>query len=42
MVKRDLYVAFRPYAIEMLKKLRKYCELIIFTAAQRPYAEVIA
>jgi CTD small phosphatase-like protein 2 len=32
-LKRELYVSFRPYMIEMLKKLRKNCELILFTAA---------
>ena len=40
-VKRDLYVSFRPYMTEMLKRLRKHCELILFTAAQRQYAESI-
>jgi CTD small phosphatase-like protein 2 len=39
--KRDMYVSFRPYMTEMLKKLRKHCELIVFTAAQRQYAESI-
>ena len=34
-IKRDLYVSFRPYMTEMLRILRKHCELIIFTAAQR-------
>jgi CTD small phosphatase-like protein 2 len=40
-VKRDLYVSFRPYMTEMLKILRKHCEIIVFTAAQRYYAESI-
>jgi TFIIF-interacting CTD phosphatase-like protein len=40
-IKRELYVSFRPYMTEMLKSLRKHCELIIFTAAQRQYAESI-
>jgi TFIIF-interacting CTD phosphatase-like protein len=34
-VKTELYVSFRPYMIETLKRLRKHCELIIFTAAQK-------
>jgi hypothetical protein len=33
--KREMYVSFRPYMTEMLKILRKHCEIIVFTAAQR-------
>jgi CTD small phosphatase-like protein 2 len=40
-IKRDLYVSFRPYMTQMLKKLKKHCELIVFTAAQKQYAESI-
>lgn len=38
---KDIYVSIRPYAIEMLKKLKKHAELVVFTAGQKTYAESI-
>ncbi len=38
---KDLYVSIRPNAIEMLRKLRKHAELIVFTAGQKIYADSI-
>ncbi len=38
---KDVYVSIRPYAIEMLKKLKKHAELIVFTAGHKTYAESI-
>jgi TFIIF-interacting CTD phosphatase-like protein len=38
---KDVYVSIRPYAIEMLKKLKKHAELIVFTAGHKTYADSI-
>ena len=39
--KRDVYISFRPYLFEMLDKLKKHFELIIFTAGFKDYADSI-
>ena len=36
-----LYVIIRPYAIEMLKQLSTYYEIIIFTAANKSYGDAV-
>jgi CTD small phosphatase-like protein 2 len=35
------YVSLRPYALSFLKRARKYYEIIVFTASDRSYADVI-
>lgn len=35
------YVSIRPYAISFLKKASKYFEIIVFTASEKCYADVI-
>jgi hypothetical protein len=29
---KEMYISIRPYTIEMLKRLKKHAELIVFTA----------
>lgn len=38
---RELFVSYRPYLFETLKRLSKHFELILFTAGHRPYAEAV-
>jgi CTD small phosphatase-like protein 2 len=38
---QEVFVSYRPYLFEMLRTLQRHCELIIFTASHRPYAETI-
>ena len=38
---KEMYVSIRPFSIEMIKKLKKHAELIVFTAGQKYYAESI-
>lgn len=38
---KDMYVSIRPNAIEMLRKLKKHAELVVFTAGHKTYAESI-
>lgn len=37
----ELKVIIRPYAIDMLKQLTSYYEVIIFTAANKPYGDAV-
>jgi len=41
MMKRDIYISYRPYLFEMLDRLKKNFELILFTAGYDVYAETI-
>jgi TFIIF-interacting CTD phosphatase-like protein len=38
---KELFISFRPFMVEMLKKLHKHYELILFTAGHRPYADAV-
>ena len=35
------YVSIRPYALSFIKKMSKYFEMIVFTASEKDYADMI-
>lgn len=38
---KPYYLSIRPFAIEMLKDLKRHCELVVFTASYKSYAEAV-
>lgn len=38
---KEFFISFRPFMIEMLRKLHRHFELILFTAGYRVYADAV-
>ena len=38
---KEFFISFRPFMIEMLRKLHRHFELVLFTAGYRVYADAV-
>jgi len=36
-----MFISIRPYAISFLKRMKKYFEIVVFTASDKAYADAI-